>query len=165
MIRAIKVADIPEVASSYVASFREIDPSEQWTEAKAQALVGFFLNAQPDLAFLFEKDGRVAGGILGLVKPWWDGNCLVDTEVFVTPEYKQQGVGTQLGLHYLQFAVKRYDVRSIHAVTFKDFEFPASLYRSLGFEDKLNWKVVVADVPALVKRLGATRHALQTGTR
>jgi len=50
------------------------------------------------LAFLAEVNGKIAGGICGIIKPWWDGNHLVETELFLRPEFQRQKVGT--GLFY-----------------------------------------------------------------
>jgi L-amino acid N-acyltransferase YncA len=159
VIRPITHSDIPEVAKVYMNSFFEADPSEEWTLPKAEALIKFFLKAQPDLAFLIERDGVVAGAVLGIVKPWWDGNCLVETEIFISPEFKTRGIGTSLGVHYLQEAIKLYDVRSINTITFNEFDFPASLYSRIGFRDKTNWKVMVADVSEVVQKLNAMKAA------
>jgi hypothetical protein len=165
VIRLIIHSDIPEVAKVFVDSFREVDPSEEWTTPKAEALIGFFLKVQPDLAFLIERDGRVAGAVLGIVKPWWDGNCLVETEIFIAPEFKTRGIGTLLGFHYLREAMRLYDVRSIHTITFNDFDFPASLYSRIGFRDKTNWKVMVADASETVQKLNVMKAAKpKTGT-
>ena len=43
MIRAITKSDIPDLARAYVTSFKEVDPSEEWTVAQATKLIEFFL--------------------------------------------------------------------------------------------------------------------------
>jgi len=152
-IRTITSADTWDVANGYVAAFHQVDPAEEWTAKKAQQLVSFFLKHQPDLAFMAEVDGRCAGAVMGIVKPWWNGPCLVETEMFVDPQYARKGVGTLLGQHYVRAAVAEYDVQTLHAITFKNFEFPAALFSRVGFIDKSEWKVIVADAPKLLRRL------------
>jgi GNAT superfamily N-acetyltransferase len=152
-IRTIASADTWDVAASYVRAFYQVDPSERWTTQRAQELVSFFVEQQPDLAFMAQVDGRCAGAIMGMVKPWWDGPCLIDTEIFVDPSYAKQGIGVSLGRHYLHAAVAKYNVRTIQAITFKNLEFPAALLAKVGFVDKQDWKVVVADAHHLLQML------------
>lgn len=43
MIRAITKSDIPDLARAYVASFHEVDPSEEWTVAQAIKVFYYFV--------------------------------------------------------------------------------------------------------------------------
>jgi len=153
MIREATTEDIPNLAIAYLNAFKAVDPDEIWTERQAAKLVAFFLNAQPDLAFVAEQEGEVIGGICGLAKPWWDGVHLVDTEIFLDPMGQQKGIGTRLFLHYLEEAIRLYDATKIEAITFKGLEFPSSWYIQLGFEDKNDWKIVFGDVATVTHRL------------
>ncbi len=155
MIRHATSNDIPALASTYVAAFKEVDPSEVWTEGQAAELVKFFLRAQADLAFVAEHNGKIVGGICGLAKPWWDGVHLVETEIFLDPSAQRKGLGTGLFLHYLEEAARLYKATKMEAITFKGLEFPSSWYDELGFEDKADWKVIFGDVQAVTRKLRA----------
>ena len=159
MIRQATSKDIPALASTYLAAFKEVDPSEIWTEGQAAELVKFFLRAQADLAFVAEHNGKIVGGICGLAKPWWDGVHLVQTEIFLDPSAQRKGIGTRLFLHYLEEASRLYNATNMEAITFKGLEFPSSWYVELGFKDKADWKIIFGDVQAVTRKLksGADR--------
>jgi GNAT superfamily N-acetyltransferase len=145
--------DIPALSAAYVAAFKEVDPSEVWTEDRAGDLVRFFMKAQPDLVFVAEQDNEVVGGICGLAKPWWDGTHLVETELFLHPTAQRQGIGANLLLQYLQEAARLYRVTKMEAITFKGLDFPSSWYLQIGLEEKGDWKIVVGDVEVMTQRL------------
>jgi GNAT superfamily N-acetyltransferase len=149
-IRLVTKNDLNALGAAYVEAFRSVDPTEEWTSEQAIALLNFLLSAQPDLAFLVECDGKIGGGILGIVKPWWDGNHLVETELFLIPEFQSKGVGSRLFRHYLREATRVYDATIIESLTFKDLKFPLSWYVKLGFEVKSDWAVMFGKVRNLL---------------
>ncbi|MBO7504680.1 GNAT family N-acetyltransferase [bacterium] len=52
--------------------------------------MSYWYDRQPDLFFVAEVDGRVVGGIVSGIKPWFDGNRLVDGELFVDKKYQER---------------------------------------------------------------------------
>ena len=149
-IRAIKSADVPELAAGYLEAFALVDPSEKWSRAAVERMIEFFLRTQPDLAFLGEAEEELMGGIFGLAKPWWDGVHLVQTELFIAPEFQKRGFGAALFQHFLKAAKSKYKAAKMESITFNDLEFPAAWYKKLGFADKNDWKVIVADIDELL---------------
>jgi GNAT superfamily N-acetyltransferase len=152
-VRQIHESDLPALGRAYVNSFKEVDPSEEWTEERAVALLKFIYSKQPDLSFLVEDNGEIGGGALGMIKPWWDGNHLVETELFLVPAFQNKGIGTALFLHFLQFAVEKYQVNIMESLTFKNLDFPLSWYVRLGFEPKSEWQVMFGDVKTVINGL------------
>ncbi|WKZ57772.1 MAG: GNAT family N-acetyltransferase [Bdellovibrionota bacterium] len=152
-IRAASHGDIAPLAAIYVAAFKVVDPSERWTEARAAELLSFFLNAQPRLAFIAEIDGQAIGGICGLLKPWWDGAHLVETEIFVAPESQRRGVGQALLSHFIATAREKHGATIMESITFADLDFPASWYMRLGFKDKVSWRMLHGETETLAKQL------------
>jgi len=152
-IRPITDNDISPVAQVYVEAFKEVDPTEAWTNDRAKELIGFLFGVQHDLAFLIEDNGVIGGGVLGMIKPWWDGNHLVETELFLLPSFQKRGLGSALFHHYLSAAVKRYNVTQIESLTFRDLEFPLSWYVRLGFEAKEDWQVMFGNVETIISNL------------
>ena len=108
-VRATTAEDLEALSAVYIDAFAVVDPSEKWTSEKALALLKFFLDKQPDLAFVAVEDGEIGGGICGLVKPWWDGNHLVETELFVAPWCQKRGIATLLFSHFLESAIAKHD--------------------------------------------------------
>jgi GNAT superfamily N-acetyltransferase len=152
-IRPILVEDLPALSRVYVESFKQVDPSELWTEEKAGNFLNFIYRAQPDLAYLVEAENKIIGGILGMIKPWWDSNHLAETEIFFDPNFQNKGYGTKLFLHFLEQAKSKYQVTIMESLTFKDIEFPLSWYIKLGFEAKKDWQVIFGDITTVIDNL------------
>lgn len=147
-IRNATFTDVPAMARAYIAAFKDVDPSEQWSEDSAADLVRFFLRTQPDLSFVAELNSEIVGGISGIAKPWWDGHHLVQTEIFLSPQGQRRGVGSTLFHHFLSVAQAKYGATFMESITFKGLEFPSSWYIQLGFIDKADWKVVFVQARA-----------------
>jgi GNAT superfamily N-acetyltransferase len=160
-IRNAKLTDVLGMASAYVVAFKDVDPSERWTQESAEELVRFLLRSQPDLSFVAELDGEIVGGISGIAKPWWDGYHLVQTEIFLAPKGQRQGVGSALFYHFLNVAQAKYKATHMESITFKGLEFPSSWYIQLGFNDKDDWMVMFGDVKTLHQRLARKVEGLQ----
>ena len=152
-IRSAKSTDVPRMAAAYVAAFKDVDPSERWTQESAAELVRFLLRSQPDLSFVAELNGEIVGGISGMAKPWWDGCHLVQTEIFLAPKGQRHGVGSALFHHFLSVARSKYKASHMESITFKGLDFPSSWYVQLGFTDKDDWKVVFGEVKTLQEKL------------
>ena len=152
-IRSAQMTDISPMATAYIAAFKEVDPTEHWTQDSAEELVRFLLRSQPDLSFVAELDGEIVGGISGMAKPWWDGCHLVQTEIFLTPKGQGQGVGSALFYHFLSVAQAKHKATHMESITFKGLEFPSSWYIRLGFTDKEDWKVIFGVVTIIHERL------------
>ena len=152
-VRPVDESDLPALGRAYVKSFKEVDSSEEWTEERAVELLKFIFSKQPDLSFLVEDGNEIGGGALGMIKPWWDGNHLVETELFLVPTFQNKGVGTALFLHFLESAADIYKVNVMESVTFKNLEFPLSWYMRLGFEAKSDWQVMFGDVARVIQGL------------
>jgi len=152
-IRYVTEKDIPQLAEAYVSAFASIDPTEKWTFESAEKLLRFLFTTQPDLSFLVEDRGVIGGGILGIIKPWWDGNHLVETELFLQPSFQRSGIGTSLFRHFLTQAAQKYQVTVMEALTFKDLTFPLTWYQRLGFEAKDDWLVMFGNVGRILQGL------------
>ena len=159
-VRVATEQDVPVLAAVYMEAFKSVDLSERWTVETAVRLMRFFLRAQPDLSLVADLRGDLIGGICGLIKPWWDGPRLVQTEIFVSPHHRRVGVGAALLKQLLIVARASHNATYIEAVTFNDLAFPSSWYQKLGFEDKKDWKVIVADVGQLEGELDRGRLTL-----
>lgn len=145
MIRAINKKDLEILSEIYSRVYEVYDVGESWTKKSALKLLQYGLNRQPDLAFLAEVDGKIVGGLVAGVKPWWDGNHLVDGEIFVHPDYQKRGIGTELSKHLYKFAINKYDVVRFDTYTFKK-GFALEWYKKNGFEEIKEW-VMISGVP------------------
>lgn len=152
-IRPMQKSDLQRLAEIYVKVYKKFDVGERWNIESAKRLLSYWLRRQPDLALVAEYDGKVVGAFLAGVKPWWDGNHLVDGEVFVHPDFQRKGVGKELSRAMYRLALKKYKVKSFDTTTFKKKEFPLSWYRSQGFEVNKDWVLISGDVKAVLSRL------------
>lgn len=132
-IRAIETPDIPQLAKIYADSFRSMHPQERWSTESAARFLTTCFQRQPDLAFLATMDEEIVGGFLAAIRPWWDGNHLVDGELFVSPTKQRQGIGASLMRILLTTAKERYQAVVMEAITFRTEEFPLSWYQKVGF--------------------------------
>ena len=153
-IRKIENKDLERLAEIYtlVYSPDNFDIGEKWTKDSSYRMLEYWLKRQPDLAFLAEDNGKTIGAFFVGVKPWWDGNHLIDGEIFVHPEYQRRGIGTKLSKFMFEYALKKYKVVRWDTYTFKG-KYPLKWYKSLGFEEIKEWSMISADISEVLKKL------------
>jgi GNAT superfamily N-acetyltransferase len=153
-IRKIENKDLDKLAEIYnkIYSPEVFDIGEKWTKDSAYTMLKYWLKREPDLAFLAEYDKKIVGAFFVGVKPWWDGNHLVDGEIFVHPDYQKKGIGTKLSKFMFEYAIKKYNVVRWDTYTFKD-KYPLDWYKSLGFEEIQEWAMISADIKEVLKKL------------
>jgi GNAT superfamily N-acetyltransferase len=155
-IREVKLRDLGGLSTVYSQVYGAFDVGEHWTKGSAYKMLKYWLERDPDLAFLAERDGRIIGGFLVGVKPWWDGNHLVDGEIFVHPDYQKAGVGTQLLKFVTDYARKKYGAVRFDTYTVRG-KYPVKWYKSLGFSEIKEWIMISADSKKLSRALRQKR--------
>jgi GNAT superfamily N-acetyltransferase len=145
--------DLHELAVIYVNAFADPELNEKWTEPAAHALLSDWLKRQPDLSFVAESDNKLVGAFVVGIKPWWDGNHLVDGELFVALEHQGHGVARQLIHQVVLTAVEKYSVVVWESYTFRGQEFPLNWYKRLGFREIEEWVMIRADVAELLANI------------
>jgi GNAT superfamily N-acetyltransferase len=148
-------SDFSTLGKIYVDVYEHFDVGERWDVESAVSLIRYWYERQPDLAFVAEIDSIIVGAFIAGVKPWWDGNHLVDGELFVSPAHQSSGVGTQLSITLYETALEKYKVVSFDTYTFKNTEFPLKWYESQGFEVNSEWVLIAGDVKQAVRYLTA----------
>ena len=133
-IRLIGDEDIKILGEIYSRVYEVFDIGEKWTPNTASKLIEYWFKKQPDLAFLAEYKGKVVGGFLSGIKPWWDGNHLFDGEIFVHPNFQNKKIGKTLFRKLLNEAIAKYDAKIFDAFTFNGSEFPLNWYKRIGFK-------------------------------
>lgn len=88
-----------------------------------------------------------------MLKPWWDGMHIVETEFFVKKEYRGFGISKNLILELAKKSKENYGVKYIEGVTFTDRDFPLSFYKRIGFEEDSQLVPILADVNVLIDKL------------
>ncbi|MEA2715218.1 MAG: Acetyltransferase domain [Candidatus Parcubacteria bacterium] len=154
-IRNVTGLDIAHLAGVYVAVYEDFDVGERWTHESAQALIRYSFERQPDLAFVAsvpDAAGIVGGSFAG-IKPWWDGNHLVDGELFVHPDYQRLGIGSTLLAHMFSQAMTRHNAVVVEGCTFRKSGHPLTWYKSLGFGEVKEWTMIRGDLLTAYRRL------------
>lgn len=146
--------DLDHLAEIYVETYTDFDVGERWDKKSAWKMLGYWLKHYPDLALTAEYNGKIVGAFLVGVKPWCDGNHLIDGEIFVHPRYQKKGIGTKLTKVMFEKARKKYGVVAWDAYTFKKFRHPLNWYKKMGFREIKDWVMITGEVEKVLEKLG-----------
>ncbi len=152
-VRYMKKSDLESLAEIYVEAYTKVNIGERWTPDAAKKLLSYWLEKQPDLAFVAEYNGKTVGAFVAGVKPWWDGYHLVDGEIFVHPNFQKKGIGTELSKTLFNKAIEKYDATSYDATTYNNHKFPLNWYKSLGLVPSENLILISGDVKSILSKL------------
>lgn len=150
-IRSMRQKDLKYLAKIYVRSFK-IYRFEEWTEKTAYEMIKNHMKKQPDMSFVAEYMGKIAGAFVGGIKPWWDGNHLIDSEFFIDPQYQKKGIGTLLLKTILEKAKEKYGISTYEAITFNT-KFPIRWYRSIGLEEMKDYILISGNASQILQKL------------
>lgn len=153
ILRNTQKEDLPDLSKIYTSVYNGLNIGENWTPEKAEELLQDFLKQQPDLFFTAVDEDRIVGGIVALVKPWWDGNHLTDGEIFVDSEYQKRGVGRSLIKKLFEEGLEKYQAISWDTFTHRVYEHPLKWYKSIGFEEIERWVMITGDIKKVLKNL------------
>jgi len=151
-IRPMAKEDLAPLAEIYTEVYRVFDVGEKWDKETAEKMLGYCFEHQPDLAFVAEYQRKPVGAFMAGVKPWWDGNHLIDGEIFIDPEYQQKGIGTKLLKTMFQTAKDKYQATVWDTYTFRG-KYPLEWYKKLGFEEIDEWIMISGDIDDVLKKL------------
>lgn len=155
MIRQVKIEDIEELAIIYKELYDNVDIGEFWTIKSATQMLKYWYDKQRDLFFVAEEKDKAVGAIMSGVKPWFDGNRLIDTEIFVAKEYQHKGIARELYRKQLKEAIQLYDCQIIEFHTYGDErEIPQSWYKRIGFERDKELVIMNANIEKVLKNIG-----------
>ncbi len=152
-IRLAKKEDIVELAEVYQLAYNSLNIGENWNQETSIKLIKYFFDLQPDLFFVAELDDKVVGGLVAQIKPWWDGNHLVEGELFVHPDHQSKGLGKKLIKKLFSEAKEKYGAISWDTFTHRVYEHPLKWYKNMGFEEIANWVMITGDVKKVLKNL------------
>ena len=152
-IRKADKEDLREIANIFARVYADFDVGEKWTNESAYKLMSYWFDRQSDLFFVAEIDNKLIGGFVSGIKPWWDGNHLVDGELFVDPKYQKKGIGRELSKVMYTNAIKKYNIVSVEGITFRNKKFPLSWHKSIGFREIDEWVLIGGKPKSLLNNL------------
>lgn len=114
----------------------------------------YFYNIQKDLIFVAYDEDKPVGIIMSLLKPWWDGKHLVDVELFVSEEYRNNKIAKNLEKRLFEYAIEKYGVITIEAHTYEDKQgFPLSWHKKVGFEVVDDMVIINGNIKEILENL------------
>ncbi|MCK5027350.1 MAG: GNAT family N-acetyltransferase [Candidatus Pacebacteria bacterium] len=153
VIRTMTEKDLSKVASVFTEAYDKADIGERWTYDASYSLINYWFLKQPDLCFVAIVENKIVGGFVAGIKPWWDGNHLIDGEIFVDPAYQTCGIGPKLSKIMYQTALEKYKITNISFITFSRNNFPLRWWRKLGFGIETHLILIDADPKEVLKKL------------
>lgn len=152
-IRLATELDLISLGIIYSKAYNALNIGEKWTDDTAYKFLKHFYNDQPDLFFAAEINRKIVGGIVSLVKPWWDGNHLTDGEIFVSPDYQNKGVGAELIKRMFTEGLRKYQAISWDTFTHRVHEHPLKWYKKMGFTEIDQWVMITGDIKEVLRKL------------
>lgn len=126
--------------------------NEGWTSESALNLFNFYYEHFKDLIFVAYVYSTPAGIIFFEVKPWSNGNHLVNGELFVLNKYRKEGIASLLVKKELEYAIEKYKITDVEFLTYEDENgFPFSWYKKSGFKKDEQLFLVKASVEEIIK--------------
>ncbi len=128
-IRKMTIEDYDEIYSLWkkISGFamRSIDDSREGVER--------FLHRNPDTSVVAEREGRIVGAILC----GHDGRrgCLY--HVCVDPQYRMQGIGTQMVVFCMN-ALKKEKISKVSLIAFTKNDIGNAFWRKIGWNQRLD---------------------------
>ena len=154
MIRLVRLEDIKSLAPIYKELYDDADIGEFWSIENAEKLLNYWYEKQKDLFFVAEEDGKAVGAVMSGIKPWFDGNRLIDTEIFVSKDYQEKHLGKELYKKHLSEAQRIYNAKVIEFHTYGDeSEFPQNWYNRIGFKRDKELIIMNANIEEVIEHL------------
>lgn len=153
-IRPATEQDFNVLASLYCLSYNSMNGlGEHWTKASAHRFIAHFHRRQPDLFFVAESKQKVVGATVAAIQPWWDGNHLVEGELFIHPRHKGAGLERKLLKVLLAQARHAYKAVAWDTIMPTTEEHPFGSYEEIGFTEVPHWTALTGDTHKMLARL------------
>ncbi len=152
-IRHATTDDLEVLAELYARCMAGAPGDEQWSQPRARAFLAMWLQRQPDLFLVAEVEGRVVGGTICDLKPYFDGPRFTEGEMFVEPAVRHLGVARALLQQRLSEAGPRYGVVAIESLANGHSPIVLDWLTRLGFQ-RTEWIHMEVPIAVLRARLG-----------
>lgn len=132
---------IPQLAEAYAEHYNNADLGEHWTKEEVEEMLEWQLGQSLGRYFLIKwaKDLETQkefpiGFFCSYTKPYQRGKMLWDGELFVLPEYRKYGIGTEL-VEALFTIANENGISFIEGLTYEDENgYPFQFWQKLGME-------------------------------
>lgn len=146
-LRLVKKEDLQALATIYKDLYCSSILNENWSIETAYNMLNFFYLLQPDIFIVAVDNEKVIGAVASLVKPWHDGNRLIETEIFVAKDYQHKGIGCKLFHEHFKIAMEKYNAKIIEAHTYQEDDgYPLNWYKKQGYDVIEDWYVINGNI-------------------
>ncbi len=150
--KEVNKKDLSILANIYSSVYSDIKLGENWTYETALSYMEYFYNNQPDLFICAYDEDIPIGAIMSTLKPYWDGMHLSETELFVSEDYRAQGIGKKLLENHFELAIAKYYASYIDAITYTNMpDSPLDWYKKIGLEPISNLVVLQGNLENCLK--------------
>lgn len=136
-IRILKLEDLDQISKLYVDVYNGLHLGESWNFNKAKELFLFYLESN-QFGLVAVENSEIIGCIIGLIKPWWDGDVFTDFEIFVKKDRRGERIGTRLLEKCLTELIEVHKISKISGTTYTKPPSPFHWYKNIGFEEDTN---------------------------
>lgn len=157
-IRRAAEGDLDALADIYASSMAGAPGDESWSQKSAREFLAMWLQRQPDLFFVAELDGRIVGGTVCDLKPYFDGPRITDGEMFIAPAVRNAGVARALMCRQLDEAYYRFGVKTVESLANGQSEVVMRWCDRIGFK-RTEWIHMEVPITQLRERLGLTNES------
>lgn len=147
-IQKINKQDHEAVILLYLESY--LAEWEKWTQEQITPFVNYLLKRPFKLKALV--DGKIVWGFISDIKPRHEGNILFDPEIFIHPNYQQQGFWRHLLHQALLQAQQTHQITDLIAFTFKE-SYQLKRYKKLGIKTDDSWQMLYWPLKLILNKL------------
>ncbi|HMS91322.1 MAG TPA: GNAT family N-acetyltransferase [Candidatus Absconditabacterales bacterium] len=140
--------DIPFLAKIYANAYNK--EGESWNTKKSKEIVMY--RYKKIIKIKVMHDDQIVGAFFSDVKPLFFGNILNDGDVIIDPKYQKLGIGKQLFIYGIEYAIKKFHVVGWDFYTFKD-SYQYNRYKRIGFSDSNKWILLSGNIDEVLKKL------------
>jgi GNAT superfamily N-acetyltransferase len=151
-IQNIKNSEVKKIASVYKHAFNKVE-GNIWNEINSLQLMKYWYKKQKDMFFVAKYKNVIIGGVVAGIKPWFDGNRIIDGELFVDSKYQRLGIGKSLLLKLIKVGMKKYNTKIFEAITFSKNTFPITWYNKIGLKKSKDLVFVLGDCDTILNKL------------
>lgn len=152
-VRRAAQGDLDALADIYADSLTGAPGEERWSQKSAREFLAMWLKRQPDLFFVAEVDGRIVGGTVCDLKPYFDGPRATDGEMFIDEKVRNLGVARALMCRQMDEAYYRFGVKTVESLANGHSEVVMGWCARIGFK-RTDWVHMEVSMEQLRQGLG-----------